>query len=219
MRIVNCTQGSPEWLAARAGKVTSCRVADALAFSKRNPKEELDCRRKYKRLLVTERLGGISFDTGYKSRAMKEGKEAEPMARAAYELLEDVMVEPVGFVLHPSIEFAGASPDGLVGDDGLVEIKAPEVFTHVDYLLENKIPDEYIPQCMWMLAVTGREWIDFVSYDKSHTLPEDKQLFVKRLVAEQNVLEECYNARVRQFLAEVNGLLLQLDALDKVTAQ
>jgi hypothetical protein len=218
MRIVNCAQGSPEWLAARAGKVTSCKVADALAFSKRNPKEELECRAKYKRHLVAERMGGISFDTGYKSRAMKEGKEAEPMGRAAYELLRDVMVEPVGFVLHPSIEFAGASPDGLVGDDGLVEIKAPEVVTHVDYLLGNTIPEEYIPQCMWMLAVTGREWIDFVSYDKSHTLPEDKQLFVKRLSADPDVLEDFYNVKVRIFLKEVNGLLLQLDALDKVTA-
>jgi putative phage-type endonuclease len=210
MKVIRCQQGTDEWLAARAGRVTSSKIADALAFSKRN-KEELECRRKYKRQLIAERLGGKSFDTGYQSRAMREGKEAEPMARAAYEIREDALVDTVGFVLHPTIEFAGASPDGLVGDDGLVEIKAPEVTTHVDYLLEDTIPEEYLPQCMWMLAVTGREWIDFVSYDKSHTLPEDKQLFVRRLVADKDVLEDCYNAKVRQFLSEVNGLLTKLE--------
>jgi putative phage-type endonuclease len=213
MKALYCEQGSDEWLAARAGRVTSSRIADVVRVMKRGG--ESSKREHYKMQLVTEILAGRSFDTGYKSRAMKEGKEAEPMARAAYELRNDVMVETVGFVLHPKIELAGASPDGLVGDNGLVEIKAPEVTTHVGYLLDGGVPEEYQPQCIWLLACTGRQWVDFVSYDKSHELPERDQLMVVRFTADDEVIAD-HNQKVRQFLAECDQLLAQLET--RVTA-
>jgi hypothetical protein len=218
-KVIDCEQGSPEWLAARAGRVTSAGVADALAFPKRKTTEEMACRWNYKKRLALERITGKSFDAAYVTRAMREGRDAEPFARAAYEVAEQVLVDTVGFVCHPTIEFAGSSPDGWVGDDGLVEFKAPEVTTHFEYLLMgDQIPEEYQLQCIWQLAChPEREWIDFVSYDKSQSLPQDMRLHIVRLVADRDVIGDV-EAKVRQFLSEVNGLVMQRGATEKVGA-
>jgi putative phage-type endonuclease len=115
----------------------------------------------------------------YSNAAMAWGTEQEPFARAAYEAAKDVLVEEVGFIVHPSIEGAGASPDGLVGLFGLVEIKAPNSSTHIQTLLDQKVPEKYNTQMQWQMACTGRQWCDFVSFDPR--MADGLQLFIKRV--------------------------------------
>ena len=114
---------------------------------------------------------------------MVYGIECEPEARAAYAFAQDVEMEEVGFIDHPSIEMVGCSPDGLVGKDGLVEIKCPNTATHIDTLLTGKIDLAYVDQMQFQMGVTGREWCDYVSYDKR--LPEPMRLFVCRIPRDQ----------------------------------
>ena len=128
--------------------------------------------------LVCERLTG-SVGATYSSPAMEWGTAQEPNARAAYEAAGGVLVEEVGFVPHPTIEAAGASPDGLVNDDGLVEIKCPNTATHIETLLSGKVPERYVTQMQWQMACTGRQWCDYVSYDPR--LPERMRLFISRV--------------------------------------
>jgi putative phage-type endonuclease len=137
---------------------------------------ETAARRGYLIQLVTERLTEQQQES-YNSPAMQRGTDLEPVARMAYES-KNGFVDKTGFHKHPSIEWFGASPDGLVGDDGLVEIKCPNSTTHVDYILEGKVPTKYKRQMMAQLACTGRKWCDFVSFD--NRLPEHLQLFVVR---------------------------------------
>lgn len=175
MRTIQCEQGTPEWLAARAGRFTASRMNDVCA---KIAKGEAATRRNYKVEIVVERLTGLPTPQGYVSPAMAWGTENEPFARAAYELKNDVMVEQVGFVLHPVMDFAGASPDGLVGNDGMVEIKCPNTATHLQYILDGVPPSDYRNQMTWEMVCSGREWCDFVSYDPR--VPEHLQLFVCR---------------------------------------
>jgi putative phage-type endonuclease len=163
-------QRSDEWFSARLGFATASRMNDALAGS------ETAARRGYLIQLVTERLTEQQQES-YNSPAMQRGTDLEPVARMAYES-KNGFVDKTGFHKHPSIEWFGASPDGLVGDDGLVEIKCPNSTTHVDYILEGKVPTKYKRQMMAQLACTGRKWCDFVSFD--NRLPEHLQLFVVR---------------------------------------
>ncbi len=147
----------------------------------------------------------------YVSRWMKEGTEKEPQARTEYELRAGVFVETVGFAYHPEIKMAGASPDGVIGESGLIEIKCPRVETHLQYLIDDKIPDEYLPQMTWQLACCPDfQWNDFVSFHPD--LPEEYQLFVKRLnrSAEVDALIRGYNLEVEQFNAEVQELLAKI---------
>jgi len=204
MKLVECTQGTPDWLQARAGHVTSSRVADVLARIKTG---EAATRRNYKAQLVAEILVGGPVEEGYVSASMLAGNELEPLARASYEIAREVSVDQVGFVLHPKIARAGCSPDGLVGVDGLVEIKCPKTATHLGYILSGNVPSEYQPQMLWQMACTGRAWCDFVSYDPK--LPEHLQLFVKRLARDDQRIADM-EAEVRQFLKEVNALIAQL---------
>jgi putative phage-type endonuclease len=163
-------QRSDEWFSARLGFATASRMNDALAGS------ETAARRGYLIQLVTERLTEQQQES-YNTPAMQRGTDLEPVARMAYES-KNGFVDKTGFHKHPSIEWFGASPDGLVGDDGLVEIKCPNSTTHVDYILEGKVPTKYKRQMMAQLACTGRKWCDFVSFD--NRLPEHLQLFVVR---------------------------------------
>jgi putative phage-type endonuclease len=163
-------QRSDEWFSARLGFATASRMNDALAGS------ETAARRGYLIQLVTERLTKQQQES-YNSPAMQRGTELEPVARMAYES-KNGFVDKTGFHKHPTIEWFGASPDGFVGDDGLVEIKCPNSTTHVDYILEGKVPTKYKRQMMAQLACTGRKWCDFVSFD--NRLPEHLQLFVVR---------------------------------------
>jgi putative phage-type endonuclease len=208
MRVIESIQGTSEWKAARAGHVTASRISDVMAKIKSG---EAACRRDYKAQIVAEILTGAPSEDGYTNAAMQWGNEQEPFARAAYEIQTGQMVDQVGFVLHPTIERAGASPDGLVGDDGLVEIKCPKTSTHLQYVCIGKVPADYQPQMLWQMACTGREWVDFASYDPR--LPERHQLFIRRLGRDNTRIAE-FEAEVRNFQKEVNGLLLQLGELE-----
>ena len=189
-------QGTPEWFAQRLGKVTASRVSDIIAKTKTGVSAS---RANYLAQLVAERLTGQAADT-FKSGAMQHGTETEPQARMAYEAETGLMVTEVPMIEHQLIEMAGASPDGYVGDDGLVEIKCPNTSTHIATLMADKAPSQYIPQMQWQMACTGRAWCDFVSFDPR--MPEDMQLFIKRVPRDNALIAE-YEAEVVKFLAEV----------------
>ena len=189
-------QGTPEWFAQRLGKVTASRVADIIAKTKTGVAAS---RGNYLAQLVAERLTGQAADS-FKSGAMQHGTETEPMARMAYETETGQMVTEVAMIQHPKIEMAGASPDGLVGEDGLVEIKCPNTSTHIATLMADKAPSGYMAQMQWQMACTGRTWVDFVSFDPR--MPEDMQLFIKRVPRDEKLIAE-YEAEVIKFLAEV----------------
>lgn len=196
-------QGSDEWFAIRIGKVTASRVADILAKTKSGYSTSRD---NYMAQLVCERLTNQKAES-FTNAAMQHGTETEPLARAAYEALKDVLVDEVGFVPHPSIKMAGASPDGLVGDDGLIEIKCPNTATHIDTLLSESVPTKYFTQMQFQMACTGREWCDFVSFD--NRLPEELQLFVKRVPRDETYIK-LMEAEIVQFLAELDDKINKL---------
>lgn len=196
-------QGSLEWMQMRLGKLTASRMSDVLAA------KTTAARRNYIAQLVAERLTGTIGDT-FSNSAMAWGVEHEPLARAEYEILTDTSVEQVAFVDHPGIEWCGASPDGLVLDDGLVEIKAPNTATHIDYLLGQKPPAKYVPQMALQLACTGRQWCDFVSYDPR--MPEEHRLFVVRYTPDPAYLETI-DKEARAFLAEVAETIERLNGV------
>lgn len=199
-------QGSPEWFALRLGKVTASRIADMLAKTKSGWGAG---RANYLAELVAERLTGVTTDS-YTSAAMQRGSETEPDARAAYEFHADVEIVPAAFVPHHSIGMAGASPDGLVGDDGLVEIKCPLTATHIDTLLGGSVPGKYVLQMQWQMACTRRAWCDFVSYDPR--LPEAMRLFVRR-VKRDDVQIADLEREVTIFLTEVAHKVSELERL------
>jgi len=199
-------QQSAEWFAIRLGKVTASRVADVIA---RTQKGYAASRANYAAQLVAERLTGTAAES-YSNAAMEWGNVQEPEARIAYEFLRNTPVEQVGFVPHPKILMTGASPDGLVNVDGLVEIKCPNTATHIDTLCGGAIPGKYQVQMLWQMACTGRKWCDFVSYDPR--LPETMQLFVKRLDRDDARIAEL-EAEVATFLVEVDATVAQLTSL------
>jgi len=190
-------QGTDEWFAVRCGKVTASRVADVIATTKTGYSAS---RANYEAQLICEILTGKPAES-YSNSAMQWGTETEPLARAQYELKTGEMVNQVGFVVHPMIEQAGASPDGLVGSEGLIEIKCPNTSTHLDTLLAQKVPSKYIVQMTWQMVCTGRKWCDFVSYDPR--LPENLQLFVQRIELDEDYAKKLQN-EVVMFLVEVN---------------
>jgi putative phage-type endonuclease len=196
-------QRSPEWYAARLGKVTASRVADIVAKTKTGYSTS---RMNYMAELICERLTGVQ-GASYSSAAMQWGTETEPMARAAYEGTVGALVIETGFVPHGSISMAGASPDGLIGDDGLVEIKCPITATHIETLLGQSVPSRYNTQMQWQMACTGRKWCDFVSYDPR--MPEKMQLFIKRIERDNVAIAEL-EREVVNFLNELESKIAQL---------
>lgn len=199
----NLTQGSEEWFSARRGKVTASRVSDVIARTKNGWGAG---RKNYMAELVAERLTGTTAD-GFISPAMRWGTETEPQARAAYEFFRDAAVTEVGFVDHPTILMAGASPDGLVGDDGLIEIKCPNTATHIETLSGSGIPDKYIVQMQWQMACTERGWCDFASFDPR--MPADMQLHVERIERDGERVAEL-EQQVSEFLAELDATVSDL---------
>jgi putative phage-type endonuclease len=199
-------QGSTEWFYQRLGKVTASRVADVIAKTKTGYSTSRD---NYMAQLVVERLT-FTKQESYTNAAMQWGTEQEPFARAAYEAAQGVMVEEVGFVRHPTIEWAGASPDGLVGGEkeGLVEIKCPNTLTMIETLLSQKVPGKYFTQMQFQMACTGRKWCDYVVFDPR--MPEKAQLFVKRVDRDDAYIAEI-EAEIVKFLAEVQSQVQQLN--------
>jgi len=202
---MSAPQGTPEWLAERAGKVGASSIGDLMARTKNGygaSRANLMAR------LLTERLTGQPAET-YQNGAMLWGIETEPQARAAYEFSRDVEVIETGWVPHSEIEGAGCSPDGLVGVDGMTEIKCPQTATHIDTLLGKLIDKRYLLQMQWQMECCGRDWCDFISFDPR--LPLRMQLFVQRIKRDEKQIEEI-RIEVVKFLSELE---LRLQVLNE----
>jgi putative phage-type endonuclease len=199
-------QRSDAWFTARLGKVTASRVADVIAKTKSGYSASRD---NYMAQLICERLTGQQGES-FTNAAMTWGTETEPLARSAFEAYEDVMVEEVGFVPHPTIEMSGASPDGLVGLFGMLEIKCPNTATHIDTLLTQTVPGKYITQMQWQMRCCERQWCQFVSFDPR--LPQELQLFVKRVEFDSEYVA-MLEKEVVQFLAELDDKVNKLTNL------
>lgn len=199
-------QRSIEWLQTRCGKVTASRVADIIAKTKTGPSAS---RKNYEAQLIAERLTGC-VDEGYSNAAMQWGIDKELDARAAYAFMHGQDVAEIGFIDHPRINWSGASPDGLVGARGLVEIKCPNTATHLDTLINNGVAGKYITQMQWQMACAERDWCDFVSYDPR--LPESMALFVKRIDRDDAMIRTL-EAEVSEFLDGVAGAVDRLRSL------
>lgn len=206
MPVIKVEQGSEEWLRARAGSLGASEVADALARTKSGwgaSRHNLMAR------LMAEQLRGEPIK-GYVSREMEWGTATEPEARAAYTFFFNTEVQTVGLITHPTIEGTHASPDGFVGDDGLIEVKCPNTATHIATLLERKIPARYETQMRWQMICSGRQWCDFCSYDPR--MPEHLQLWVKRLGHDETIAVTLQK-EVRQFLDELEYKQHRLETL------
>ena len=203
MKIIDCTQGSQEWLAARLGKVSASRIADVVAKTKSGWGAS---RANYSAELIAERLTGAPAER-FVNSAMTHGTDTEPQARLAYEIMQGVEVVQVGLVLHPTIDMACASPDGLVGEHGLIEIKAPNTSTHINTLLTDAIDGKYVKQMQWQMACANRQWCDFVSFDPR--LPAEMQMFIQRVPFDPVMIAEL-ELEARTFLAEIDDTMARL---------
>lgn len=199
------TQGSPEWFAQRCGKVTASRIADVIAKTKTGYSAS---RQNYMAELAIERLTGVKAE-GYTNDAMKWGVEHEADARSMYEFMSGNSVEQCGFIDHETLT-SGASPDGLVGDDGLLEIKCPNSATHIEYLLSGEVPSKYKPQMTWQMICAKRKWCDFVSFDPR--MPGNLQYFCKRYEFDSGYAAEIVS-EVTAFLKDLDALVEKLRAL------
>ncbi|MDE3771554.1 YqaJ viral recombinase family protein [Sinorhizobium meliloti] len=208
----NIVQGTAEWHSLRLGKVTASRVADVIAKTKTGYSAS---RANYAAQLVTERLTGLPTE-GFTNAAMQWGTDMEPEARAAYEFYRAEEVEQIAFVPHPTIGDAGASPDGQVGPDGLVEIKCPNTATHIETLIGRAVPSKHVTQMQWQMACTGRKWCDFVSFDPR--MPESMRFFCQRVHRDDAMIAELereviiFLNEVRAKVAELRRLYEQADA-------
>lgn len=205
MNIIELTQGSPEWHAYRCGKVTASRVADVIAKTKTGWGAS---RANYAAQLIAERLTGTAAES-YTNAAMQWGTDTEPQARLVYEMMTDAKVQQVGLIQHPSIALSCASPDGLVGNDGLVEIKCPNTATHIETLLSEAVPGKYVTQMQWQMACASRSWCDFVSFDPR--MPGEMQLFIARVQRDDAAISEL-TAQIEVFLAEVADTVSRLQS-------
>lgn len=199
-------QQTEEWFKARLGKVTASRVSDVIAKTKSGYSTS---RAKYMTQLIIERITGERAES-YSNAAMEWGIEQEAFARAAYEAHANVLVDQCGSFDHPSIPMSSASPDGLVEQDGLVEIKNPMSHTHLETLLTKTVSGDYVTQMQWQMACTGKKWCDFVSYDSR--MPEHLRLFVKRIERDDETIAEL-EKEVSKFLNELEDKVNKLKEL------
>lgn len=196
--MLDLIQGTEDWHTARRGKVTASRVADVIAKTQKG--QYTAARGKYMMELMVERLTGTTQPC-YVNAAMQWGTDHEDEARQLYSFNSEEIVTAVGFVDHPTIALTGASPDGLCGDQGLVEIKCPNTATHLETLMSGAMPVDHLPQVNWQMACTGRQWCDFVSYDPR--LPAHLQMFVCRETRDEATVEHL-EKEVALFLAELD---------------
>jgi putative phage-type endonuclease len=206
MRVIKCDQGTAQWLDVKRGKISASRIAEVMDYLKKGG--EGASRRNYRTEILAERLSGRSEDH-YVSPEMEWGTEFEPQARAAYEIANDVMVDQVGFVLHPEFDFAGSSPDGLVGTDGYVEFKCPKTTTHLKWMQAGIVPEEHQEQCLFNMRCEERGWADFVSFDPR--LPEGLRIFVARMDRDDKRIA-AIDDEVSRFHEEVEAVRMQLSA-------
>jgi putative phage-type endonuclease len=195
-RVACIQQGTNEWHQLRLGKVTASRVADILAKTKTGPSAS---RGNYLIELALQRVTK-TIEESYTNAAMEWGTQTEPQARVAYEVKTGNFVDQVAFVDHPTIAGFGCSPDGLVGTDGLIEIKCPNSATHWSYIKANEPPNKYFIQMQAQMAVTGAKWCDFVSFDSR--MPERSQLLIVHIPRDPEYILYM-EAEIKQFLSEV----------------
>ena len=195
-------QGTPEWLAERAGKVTASALSNVMMAKTAAGYQN------YMAQLICERLTGQPVET-FKSAAMEYGTETEPQARAFYEMETGSAVEQCGFINHPILKDSGASPDGLIGDLGLVEIKCPQPAKHIKNLMGGTVDKSYLLQMQWQMECTGREWCDFVSFNP--TFPPHLQLHISRIDMDAELQVEI-KAAVTKFLSDMDAKLRVLEA-------
>jgi hypothetical protein len=195
MKIIDVVQGTPEWFAAKCG-VPSASNFDKLLTSSGQPSKQ---HTKYLYRLAGETITGIAEES-YQSAAMVRGIELEAEARELYQLISGKEVKEVGFCLSNGY---GASPDGFVGKNGLVEIKCPSMAIHIGYLLSNTLPMEYFQQCQGQLLITGRKWVDFVSY-----YPGLKPLIIR--VKREGKFLTALQAELEVFCSELKDLVKKL---------
>ncbi|KXK51045.1 MAG: YqaJ-like viral recombinase domain protein [Chloroflexi bacterium OLB13] len=203
---VEALAGTNQWHAARRGCLTASRMADAIAVLKNGKPSE--ARRKLMFDLLAERMSGVAVEH-YVTPAMEWGIAHQADAMAAYEAETGELVGPEVFVLHPSIDWFGATPDGLVGSDGLVEIKCPTTPKFLAWRMAGEVPEEHRPQMLAQLACTGRQWVDFVAFDPR--VQKGPQLFIRRFQPERAEIERI-EAGARDFLAELAAMEIQLEA-------
>ena len=189
-------QGTPEWHQLRLGKVTASRVADILAKTKTGPSAS---RGNYLIELALQRVTK-AIEESYTNSAMEWGIQTEPQARVAYEVKTNNFVDQVAFIDHPTIANFGCSPDGLVGSNGLIEIKCPNSATHWSYIKDNAPPNKYFIQMQAQMAVTGAKWCDFVSFDPR--MPERSQLLIVNVPRDPEFISSM-EEEIKQFLSEV----------------
>lgn len=207
MRTIDCGgQGTELWFQEHLGKLTASRIGKIVRKRKRNPDEPKQDYLDLRLALAVERVTQKPAEN-FVSQWMERGTELEPLARAAYELRKDTAVTTIDFVLHPTMEWCGCSPDGLLGDEGLVEFKCPKANTHAEYLLGECVPDLYIPQMMWQMACTERQWCDFASYHPD--FPDPLDLAIYRLTRDPQLIATM-EAQATVFLKEVADLTLRL---------
>jgi len=197
MKIINCEQGTPEWHAARCG-VPSASNFDRIITLDGKPSKQ---RQKYLYQLAGEKITGTAEEI-YQNEAMQRGKQLEDEARKLYEMLTEKEVKQVGFCLNKNPLY-GASPDGLIGEEGLLEIKCPIISTHVGYLLENNLPNDYLQQIQGQLLVTGREWCDFMSY-----YPAMKPLIVR--VIPDKEFQKMLKKELKVFCVELEEVIKKI---------
>jgi len=179
MLLIDLDQGSPEWLRARLGIPTASRFKEIITPARGDRSKSSQ---RYLHELLAERLTGEPSD-GFTSEWMQRGNELEPQARAAYAFLYDVEVQQTGIMFNDAATI-GASPDGLIGEDGGLEIKCPKPATVIEYMLADAMPDIYRPQVQGNLWISGREWWDFVAYHPS------LDLFVKRIYRDEAYIQK-----------------------------
>lgn len=199
-------QQTQEWRDERAGKITASRIGDVMAKPRKGQPESIG-RINYRAQLVCEILTGKAVEEQFESWDMRRGTKLEPTARTEYEIRAGVIVDTAGFTPHPTIPIAGASPDGLVGTSGLIQIKCVKTAKHLEWLMDKVVPTEHKPQMQFEMACTGREWSDFVSYEPN--LPEQHQLFVARLRRDEVEIAKIEN-EVRKLNSEIDEIIAKL---------
>lgn len=198
------TQGSDQWKQLRCGMITASKIAEVMSRGKNGT--ESTGYANYRAQIVAERLTGCVSE-GYTNGYMQRGNEDESAARDCYSFATGNQVDQIAFIKHPTIECAGCSPDGLVSDDGLVEIKRKIPALHIAYLLKNEVPAEYKKQMTFQLACTGRKWVDFCSYCPE--LPENMQLFIVRFhrddaaIADMEAAVIAFNQSVEKMITDL----------------
>lgn len=191
-------QRTEAWFEARLGKLGASKVKDAIDFLKNGKPSQK--RQDLLLTIVAERLTGQVADN-FTTKEMQWGTDTEPFARAAYEDRTGNKVDETGWRLHPTLEGTGASPDGLIGADGLLEIKCPRTTTHLRWMQAGEVPEDHQAQMLWQMACTGRSWCDFVSYDPR--IPGNAAFFCIRFHRDEKKIQELEQL-VAQFLNEVD---------------